>query len=466
MSELRTAPRSFGSALGLSVAFSVVACVSGEFGSNGDDGGSAGTAARAGQGVGATGAVGGSIGSGGVGGATGGTGGATGGTGGSVGGAGAVSGAGGTLTTGGTGGGVTGGTAGTGVGGALATGGTGGVSGAGGGLTGGSAGTGASGGTGGTGNTCVDTPPPNGDTCANAVSFGWCGQPWMNGACAQSCDMCSGGSGGTGNMGGTGGTGESMGGSSGKGGTGATGGTGGTGGSGGGNVQPPPNISGGQQAWASRYWDCCKPACGWSGNVRAGSPMNACNQQNQDLSSYDTRNACESGGTAFMCWDGAPWQVGDRLSYGFVAASGPNYVCGRCFQLQFNGTGYNGNNPGVQGLSGKHMIVQVINNGGVAQDQFDLLIPGGGVGLLNACTNQWGTSDLGAQYGGFLTGCNGDHTCVRNKCMQVFSGKPELQAGCDWFLGWYGGADNPNVTYQRIACPSALTQRSGLTDPG
>ena len=34
-------------------------------------------------------------------------------------------------------------------------------------------------------------------------------------------------------------------------------------------------------------------------------------------------------------------------------------------------------------LNGKMMIVQVINNGGVGGDQFDLLIPGGGVGALN-----------------------------------------------------------------------------------
>jgi hypothetical protein len=252
-----------------------------------------------------------------------------------------------------------------------------------------------------------------------------------------------------------------MGGSSGKGGTG-TGGTGGTGG----NVEPPPNINGGSQAWASRYWDCCKPACGWQGNVRAGAPMTSCNQQNQDLSGNDARNACESGGTAYLCWDGAPWSVGDRLSYGFVAASCPNYVCGRCFHIQFNGTGHNGNGAGVQSLSGKHMIVQVINNGGVAQDQFDLLIPGGGVGLLDACDTQWGGADLGAQYGGFLTGCNGDHACVRNKCSTIFGDKPDLLAGCEWFLGWYGGADNPNLTYERVACPAALTQRSGLTDPG
>ena len=197
--------------------------------------------------------------------------------------------------------------------------------------------------------------------------------------------------------------------------------------------------------------------------------MVACSQSNEPLSDFDARNACESGGTAHMCWNGAPWAVSDTLALGFVAASGPNYVCGRCFQLQFTGSAHNNNNPGAQALNGKTMIVEVINNGGVAPDQFDLLIPGGGVGLLNACTRQWGVanaSDLGAQYGGFLAGCNGDRNCVRQKCQTLFAGKQDLMDGCDWFLNWYNAADNPNVVYKQIACPEAITWRSGLSDPG
>ncbi|HEY3496251.1 MAG TPA: hypothetical protein VGK73_16240 [Polyangiaceae bacterium] len=301
------------------------------------------------------------------------------------------------------------------------------------------------GGSGGTGSSCTDDPPPNG-TCEDAVAFGWCGQDWMNGACARSCSLCTGAGG------------------SGSGGSGTSGSSGSAGKGGNANTPPPPNITNGQNAWGSRYWDCCKPACGWSANA-GGTPMKSCNQQNQTLGDNDARNACESGGTAFMCWNGAPWQVGDQLSYGFAAASGPNYQCGRCFHVQFDGGTHNaGMNPGAQSLVGKHMIVQVINNGGVAQDQFDILIPGGGVGLLNACTNQWGTSDLGAQYGGFLAGCNGDRNCVQNKCDTIFADKPELAAGCDWFLGWYNAADNPTFKYERIACPAEITQRSGLSD--
>ncbi len=273
------------------------------------------------------------------------------------------------------------------------------------------------------------------------------------------------GSGGTTGAAGRGGTTGNAGttGTAGRGGTTGTAGTtgmAGTTGTGGNEPMPPPITSGGMNAWASRYWDCCKPACGWTGNTGGRQPIKSCNMQNQTLGSYTDRNACESGGTAFMCWNGAPWQVGPNLSYGYVAASGSNYSCGRCYQLQFNGSGHNGlsNN-----LNGKMMIVQVINNGGVAQDQFDLLIPGGGVGALNACSNQWGTSDLGATYGGFLANCSGDtnakKSCVLNKCMQVFGNKADLMAGCNWFVNWFEVADNPNLVAKEIACPQMIKDR-------
>jgi hypothetical protein len=185
-------------------------------------------------------------------------------------------------------------------------------------------------------------------------------------------------------------------------------------------------------------------------------------------SNYDGKNSCESGGTAYMCWSGAPWQVSTTLSYGFAAASGGNYSCGRCYQLQFTGTNNtSGDHKGVPALSGKTMIVQVINNGGVQSTQFDILIPGGGVGALNGCSKQWGSgTDLGSQYGGYLSECNGDASCVQQKCQAAFGNRPQLLSGCMWFLDWFGGSNNPDFTYQKIACPSALTQASGLSDPG
>lgn len=307
----------------------------------------------------------------------------------------------------------------------------------------------------------------NGGSAGTAGSAGSAGNAGGGGA---SGGTNSGGSGGM-NKGGSssagGNAGSNSGGNAGKGGGTSSGGTssGGQGQGGGTSVQQPPPINGGSQGWASRYWDCCKPACGWSGNVRSGQPMKSCSQQNQVLSDNNAKNACESGGSAFMCWSGVPWSVSDTLALGFAAASGGNYVCGRCYQIQFNGQGHSGS-PASPQLNGKTMIVQVINNGGVQADQFDILIPGGGVGALNACNTQWGTSDLGAQYGGFLAGCNGSKSCVQQKCQSVFAGKPDLLAGCDWFLNWFGAADNPSFVFKQIACPAAITQKSGLSDPG
>jgi hypothetical protein len=300
--------------------------------------------------------------------------------------------------------------------------------------------------------------PSNGGSAGGGAGAGMGGTVMTGGGGNGAMSGASGTFGFGGRLGSAGGAGKAGGG--GMSGTSSSGGSGNTG-----SVAPPPDIQGGMNAWASRYWDCCKPACGWSGNVGGRTPAKSCDKSGNPLSSYDTKNACESGGSAYACFSDRPWQVGDKLSYGFVAK---NDTCGRCFHVQFTGSSHNGGQDmSAQALVGKHMIVQVINNGAIAADQFDFLIPGGGVGLLNACSNnQFNTSDLGAQYGGFLAGCNGDHTCVKNKCEQVFAGKQDLLDGCNWFLGWFGGADNPNFTYQKIACPAELTQRSGLGDPG
>ena len=103
------------------------------------------------------------------------------------------------------------------------------------------------------------------------------------------------------------------------------------------------------------------------------------------------------------------------------------------------------------------MIVKVSNTGGdVAGNQFDLMIPGGGVGQnANTCGGQWklSSSDLGPAQGGFLTSCTGSYAakkeCVRAKCMKLPDG--DLRKGCLWFVDWYGAADNPNFRYAEIA---------------
>jgi hypothetical protein len=299
---------------------------------------------------------------------------------------------------------------------------------------------------------CNDLPPNNGDTCAHAVEYGWCAQSWIGASCRQSCGKCSAGSGGASGVAGS---------------TGSAGTTGGAG--------APPVLQGGSNGWATRYWDCCKPACGWKGNVPSGSnPVSSCSISNQSFGGdYDQQSACPNGnnGGAFMCQNFGPWAVSDTLAYGFAAVSKGSDYCGRCYQLQFTGTSHNAStDTGSASLAGKTMIVQAINNGGVDGNQFDLLIPGGGVGDFNACATQWGTSSLGEQYGGFFLACQKanafDYTkakaCAAAKCQSVFASKPDLLTSCTWFVGWFGAPDNPAVLYKEVTCPAAITSLSGL----
>jgi len=181
------------------------------------------------------------------------------------------------------------------------------------------------------------------------------------------------------------------------------------------------------------------------------------------MSDANATNGCE-GGPAFMCYDYAPFSVSSTVSYGFAAFNSGS--CGTCYHIQFDGNSHNGGaDPGAASLNGKHMIVQVINIGGIEGGQFDLLIPGGGVGAMNGCSTQWGNADLGATYGGFLTSCaqSGDRaSCVLSMCQTAFGSASDLMAGCEWFTSWFGTADNPSLRYEQIACPAEIRAISGM----
>jgi hypothetical protein len=234
-----------------------------------------------------------------------------------------------------------------------------------------------------------------------------------------------------------------------------------------GDDNPWGDVQGGQQGWASRYWDCCKPSCGWSGNAQ--NPVHSCGASNNELGVTDETNSCELNGQsgAFTCHRMAPWAYSTQVSFGFAAINGVS--CGTCFHIQFTGSASRGAGQGAQLINGKSMIVMASNIGGIEQGQFDLLIPGGGVGLLNGCSGQWGVSNdqLGAQYGGFLTECaqqnpenhEGAKNCVRSRCENIFQSKgfDELYDGCMWFVDWFEIADNPDFRYEEIACPQELT---------
>jgi hypothetical protein len=98
------------------------------------------------------------------------------------------------------------------------------------------------------------------------------------------------------------------------------------------------------------------------------------------------------------------------------------------------------------------MIVQATNTGGdLGQNHFDLAMPGGGVGLFNACTNQYGAppNGWGQQYGGISS---------RSECDSF----PEkLKAGCYWRFDFFENSDNPEVKFEKVTCPKAITDKSG-----
>ncbi|KAG8930067.1 hypothetical protein FRC02_004671 [Tulasnella sp. 418] len=195
----------------------------------------------------------------------------------------------------------------------------------------------------------------------------------------------------------------------------------------------------------TRYWDCCKTSCAWSGKASVSSPVRTCDISNNPLSDVNAKSGCD-GGTAYACANNSPWAVSDSLSYGFaavnLAGSSESQWCCSCYELTFT------SGP----VAGKQMIVQATNTGGdVGGSQFDIMIPGGGVGAFpSGCTNQYGSiSGWGATYGGVSS---------RSQCDSLPSA---LRVGCQWRFDWFMGADNPNVTWRKVACPSAITGITG-----
>lgn len=83
-------------------------------------------------------------------------------------------------------------------------------------------------------------------------------------------------------------------------------------------------------------------------------------------------------------------------------------------------------------------------------------MPGGGFGIFNGCTSEWGTPSTGwgAQYGGVSS---------RSMC-DAFPAK--LRDGCYWRYDWFANADNPTVSWTQVTCPAALTAKTGCVRSG
>jgi len=267
--------------------------------------------------------------------------------------------------------------------------------------------------------------------------------------------------------------------------------------------------------WATRYWDGCKPHCSWLGNIvdiQNPKPWNGicknCDKNNKEISTYyeDPKNSdwwasylsvpssCD-GGSTYACWDMAPIAINDTLAYGFAAMNPEIAECGTCYQLEFDGYWYDEPampRPTHRAIKGKKIIVMASNIGGDVMynvtmkngkkgTQFDIMIPGGGVGAFNSFSDQLGltVADMGVGFGGLLSNCiegglaemgirDGSHRatleqwqeCLRNECNRVFNGKAkELYNGCMWHVDWLMAADNPTLYYTKVECPKYLKDK-------
>lgn len=95
------------------------------------------------------------------------------------------------------------------------------------------------------------------------------------------------------------------------------------------------------------------------------------------------------------------------------------------------------------------MLVQSVNTGGdLAGNQFDLQIPGGGTGIFDGCSSQFG-GIAGNQYGGIS---------ARSECDTM---PAKLRPGCQWRFDWFRNSDNPAFTFTQIKCPAELTSKTG-----
>ena len=236
---------------------------------------------------------------------------------------------------------------------------------------------------------------------------------------------------------------------------------------------PKITVKGGASGsgFASRYWDCCMPSCAWNENS-GGNPTKACDAKGKNVIGNGSGSVCSGGGGA-TCTSQIPFTVDGCEEYGFAFAAVPasnGGQCGKCFQLTFTGEGhYNSTNPNTKRLKskGKKLIVMATNIGGdVQQGQFDILIPGGGVGMFNGCS-QMGWGNQGQQYGGLLSDCETEKNykadqyaqCLTDKCNKAFGNDTEAKKGCMFLVEWMESAGNPEHNYTEVECPDVLKQR-------
>ncbi|KAF2740988.1 endoglucanase 1 precursor [Polyplosphaeria fusca] len=199
-------------------------------------------------------------------------------------------------------------------------------------------------------------------------------------------------------------------------------------------------------AVTTRFWDCCKPSCGWKAKADFTQPVQTCTKDQKPLTDFDAGTAC-NGGDGFQCSNQQPWAVNDTLSYGFagifITGHVEDYWCCACYQLDFTS----------EGLENKTMIVQASNTAYdvTTTNRFSLAIPGGNTTSHDACTTQFGVEQ--SVFGEENSGVSSKDDC---------NNLPEaLQDGCRWRFDWFQNAEYPSANFKRVTCPSELTQITG-----
>ena len=221
--------------------------------------------------------------------------------------------------------------------------------------------------------------------------------------------------------------------------------------------------------WATRYWDCCMPSCSWNENS-GGNPAKVCDSRGKNTIGNGSGSVC-SGGAGATCTSQIPFTIDGctEMAFAFAAVPAANGgSCGKCFQLTFTGEGhYSSTNANTKKLKGKKLIIMATNIGGdVQQGQFDILIPGGGVGMFNGCSGMgWGNQ--GQQYGGLLSDCETEtkysagkyKSCLTEKCNKAFANDEQAKKGCMFLVEWMESAGNPEHNYVEVECPQVLKDK-------
>lgn len=227
-------------------------------------------------------------------------------------------------------------------------------------------------------------------------------------------------------------------------------------------IQPPPSGKSSGLTYLSdnlgrakttRYWDCCKPSCAWPGKAQVSSPVKVCAKNGGSKLGANAKNICGGGGMggpSYMCTAQSAWyDPVKKMSFGFVAGhvkglDEKGWCCG-CYELRFQ----NSNLP--------RMVVQITNTGAdLGENHFDVQVAGGGFGIFDGCTKQWGApaGSWGKRYGGVMASGWGKAGCRKLPSA--------LKKSCEWQFDYLG--DNPIVAaHYRVKCPAEITQVSQCT---